>query len=84
MAWCHRCNKTYDGLASTGLCPLCGGTATAWPGSSLGLGILVLAGLIEGFVTPMSGLGPWAKIGIGILPGTAFWVWLLVPRRDHA
>ncbi|MBI2923214.1 MAG: stage II sporulation protein M [Planctomycetes bacterium] len=45
---------------------------------------LVLAGLIEGFVTPMESLGPWPKMTLGVVTGVAFWAWLLFPRRDHA
>ncbi len=45
---------------------------------------LVIAGLIEGFFTPLAAVGPWPKVGFGIVTGAAFWAYLLVPRRSHA
>ena len=45
---------------------------------------LILAGMIEGFVTPMESLGPRAKLAVGVVTGVAFWIYLLLPRRKHA
>jgi len=45
--------------------------------------VLLVSGLIEGFVTP-SGLPTWARIGIGVLAEVLFLAWVFVPgRRAH-
>ncbi|MCE9582115.1 MAG: stage II sporulation protein M, partial [Planctomycetes bacterium] len=45
---------------------------------------LVIAGIIEAFVTPSSMIGPWAKLALGLVTGAALWFHLLLPRRAHA
>lgn len=51
---------------------------------ALGLAlVLLVSGLIEGFVTP-SGLPTWARVGIGGLAELLFLTWVFVPgRRAH-
>ena len=43
----------------------------------------VLAGTIEGFVTP-SGLPTWARVGVGAAAGLAFWTYVIVLGRRAA
>ncbi len=43
----------------------------------------VVAGLIEGFVTP-SGLPTWTRVGIGVVAGLAFWTYVLTLGRSAA
>lgn len=43
----------------------------------------VLAGTIEGFVTP-SGLPTWARVGVGAAAGLAFWTYVVVLGRRAA
>ena len=45
---------------------------------------LVIAGLIEGVVTPMAAVGTWIKIALGVVTGVLFWAYLLWPRRERA
>ncbi len=45
---------------------------------------LVLAGLIEGLVTPAAAIGPWPKIAIGAVTGAGFWAYLLLAGRRRA
>lgn len=45
---------------------------------------LVIAGLIEGLVTPLAGIDPWMKIALGIATGAGFWWYLLRAGRSHA
>lgn len=48
---------------------------------ALGLAlVLLVSGLIEGFVTP-SGLPTWARIGVGALAEIAFLAWIFGPGR---
>ncbi|MHB1526275.1 MAG: stage II sporulation protein M [Candidatus Dormibacteria bacterium] len=57
--------------------------AAARPAVELTLGaacLLVVAGLIEGFVTP-SGLPPWSKLLVGLATGVALYWWLLGSGR---
>ncbi|GAA1483096.1 stage II sporulation protein M [Gordonia sinesedis] len=50
-------------------------------GIALGLvGLLLICGLIEAFVTP-SGLPTWARIGIGVAVWLAFWAYVFGPGR---
>ena len=42
--------------------------------------LLVIAGIIEGFVSP-SGLHPWGKIGVGLLAGAGLYGYLLLVGR---
>lgn len=51
---------------------------------ALGLvGVLLISGLIEAFVTP-SGLPTWARVGIGVLALAAFLWYVFVPGRRAA
>jgi uncharacterized membrane protein SpoIIM required for sporulation len=43
----------------------------------------VLAGIIEGFVTP-SGMPTWARVGVGVAAGLAFWTYVAVLGRRAA
>ena len=43
----------------------------------------VVAGTIEAFVTP-SGMPTWARVGVGLAAGTAFWTYVLVLGRRAA
>ena len=44
--------------------------------------LLVIAGLIEGFISP-SGLPWWIKLSVGLLTGTALYsYWLLAGRES--
>ncbi len=53
-------------------------------GIAIGLvGVLLVSGLIEGFVTP-SGLPTWARVGIGVLALAAFLAYVLVLGRRAA
>ena len=57
--------------------------AAARPAVELALGaacLLVVAGLIEGFVTP-SGIAPWSKLLVGVASGVALYSWLLGSGR---
>lgn len=45
---------------------------------------LIVAGLIEGCITPLAGVGPWPKIALGIATGVGFWWYLLRAGRPHA
>jgi uncharacterized membrane protein SpoIIM required for sporulation len=45
--------------------------------------VLLVSGLIEGFVTP-SGLPTWARIAIGVLAEIAFLAWVFGPGRRAA
>jgi len=65
------------------------GVALAEEGRALVIGaagialLLLVSGLIEGFVTP-SGLPTWARIGIGLVAEGAFFAWVFVwGRRAH-
>ncbi|MCW2758657.1 MAG: integral rane protein [Nocardioidaceae bacterium] len=50
-------------------------------GVAIGLvGVLLVSGIIEGFVTP-SGLPTWARIGIGVVAEVLFLVYVFVPGR---
>jgi len=44
--------------------------------------LLVLAGIIEGFLSP-SGLPPWVKVGTGVLTGIAMYSYLLLVGREE-
>lgn len=58
-------------------------TAAARPAVELALGascLLIVAGLIEGFVTP-SGLPDGAKLGVGLGSGILLYCWLLLAGR---
>jgi len=60
--------------------------AAARPAVELALGaacLLVVAGLIEGFVTP-SGIPPQAKLLVGLVSGIALYSWLLLAGRGQA
>jgi uncharacterized membrane protein SpoIIM required for sporulation len=60
-------------------------TAAARPAVELALGascLLVVAGLIEGFITP-SGLAPVAKLGVGGVTGLLLYSWLLLAGRHR-
>jgi uncharacterized membrane protein SpoIIM required for sporulation len=60
-------------------------TLAARPAVELALGIsclLVVAGMIEGFVTP-SGLPPQLKLGVGALSGILLYAWLLLAGRGR-
>lgn len=53
-------------------------------GIAIGLvGVLLVSGLIEGFVTP-SGLPTWARVGIGVVALQAFFAYVFVPGRRAA
>lgn len=53
-------------------------------GIALGLvGVLLVSGLIEGFVTP-SGLPTWARVGIGVAAETAFLAYVFTLGRAAA
>ncbi len=57
--------------------------AAARPAVELALGaacLLVVAGLIEGFVTP-SGIPPWSRLLVGVASGVALYSWLLGSGR---
>lgn len=59
---------------------------TARSALNLGLGMLplfVLAGLIEGLITPLP-LGAWPKITLGLVVGALVWAWLLLGGRRPA
>ena len=43
--------------------------------------VLLVAGLIEGFVSP-SAAPPWMKIGLGLLSGGAFWIFITRAGRE--
>lgn len=43
----------------------------------------VVAGAIEGFVTP-SGLPTWGRVGVGVTAGAAFWTYVVVLGRRAA
>lgn len=61
--------------------------AAAKEATLIALGVapwLFLAGLVEGFVTPLAFLDPWAKVAFGVVTGIGFWVYLLIPRKRHA
>lgn len=58
----------------------------ARPAVELALGaacLLVVAGLIEGFITP-SGMPAAAKIGVGLASGVALYGWLLLSGRGES
>ncbi len=44
---------------------------------------LVVAGLIEGFLTP-SALPGWFSIGVGVLVALAFWAWVVFAGRRRS
>jgi len=59
--------------------------AAARPAVELALGaacLLVVAGLIEGFVTP-SGIPPWSKLLVGLGTGAGLYSWLLLAGRGR-
>ena len=43
---------------------------------------LVVAGLVEGYVTP-SGLPGWLRIGVGAVVAAAFWAWVVLGGRGR-
>ena len=44
--------------------------------------VLIVAGLVEGFISPSDAYPPWSKAAVGISLGIVMWAWLLLGGRN--